>query len=509
MKPAALPILPIPLHAVARPGTPLPLGPGTRVVAVGEAEAAGALVAAQLGAFLDQEVPVVRDDGRPGAVVLRLLAGGAGASSPGAYRIQVDSVRALVTAVDLDGLRHGAATLRQLVVPTPDGGRGLRPAFVVDAPRFAWRGLLLDVARSFVPVETVERVLDVLAGLRMNVLHLHLTDDQGWRLETPSRPLLTEVSGRTAVEGGRTGWYTAADYERIQRYAAERSITVIPEIDLPGHVGAALHAYGELNPDGRPAPAFTGTDVSLSRLYPDLPGTVPFVRDVLTDVAAMTHGPFLHIGGDEAYAMSRAEYARTVAAIAEQVRIVGKTAVGWQEVTTTPLAPGTVVQLRDDRPDTSAVIDAAWQGAKVLVSPAQHVYLGRHDLDAGDLDLLGLPALPPVGPGVPSDAGAPAPADWARSAELRYAYDFEPMEYLPGLLPGSFAGVEAVLTTEQVRTDEDLFSLLLPRLAAVAEAGWSVPPRRSWPDFAVRVARYSAMWDMAGLPWQGSAQEAR
>lgn len=510
MRPSALPILPIPLHAVARPGTPLPLGAGTRVVAVGEAEAVGSLVAAQLGAFLGQEVPVVHDDGRPGAVVLRLLSGGAGASSPGAYRIQVDSVRALVTAVDVDGLRHGAATLRQLVVSTPDGGRGLRPAFVVDAPRFSWRGLLLDVARSFVPVETVERVLDVLAGLRMNVLHLHLTDDQGWRLEIPSRPLLTEVSGRTAVEGGRTGWYTAADYERIQRYAAARGITVIPEIDLPGHVGAALHAYGELNPDGVPAPVLVGTDVSLSRLYPELPGTMPFVRDVLADVAAMTHGPYLHIGGDDAYAMSRAEYAHTVAAIAEQVRIVGKTAVGWQEVTKTPLAPGTVVQLRDDRPDTSAVIDAAWQGARVLISPAQHVYLGRHDLDAGEPDLLDLALVPPIGipgPTSPADAVVP-PADWARSAELRYAYDFEPMEYLPGLLPGAIAGVEAVLTTEQVRTDDDLFGLLLPRLAAVAEAGWSVPPRRSWPDFAVRVARYSTMWDLAGLPWHGSARTA-
>lgn len=485
MRPTALPILPAPLHAAARPGSPLPLGPSTRVVAVGEAEAIGAIVAGQLGLLLGREVPVGHDDGRPGAIVLRLLGGGAGASSPGAYRIQVDSVRALVTAVDLDGLRHGAVTLRQLMVATPDGGRGLRPAFVVDAPRFTWRGLHLDVARSFLEVATVERVLDVAAALKLNVLHLHLTDDQGWRLEIPSRPLLTEVSGRTAVDGGRAGFYTVADFARIQAHAGARGITVIPEIDMPGHVNAAQHAYGELTPSGEPTAAYPGTDVGFSRLYPDLPATLGFVRDVVADVAAMTRGPFLHIGGDEALTMTRPEYARAVAAIAEQVRVAGKTVVGWQEVTQTPLAPGTVVQVWDDRPDLSEVIDAAWQGVRIVLSPAQHVYLDmKYDDDS------------PVG------------VDWTGSTELRDAYDWEPLELVPGLLPGSVAGIEAALWSETVHTDEDLFTMLLPRLAAVAEVAWSVPPRRSWPDFAVRIARYAPTWDDAGLPWYRSPQVA-
>ena len=485
MRPAALPILPAPLHAVGRPGAPMPLGAGTRVVAVGEAEAIGVIVAAQLSVLLEREVPVSHDDGRPGAIVLRLLGGGAGASSPGAYRIQVDSVRALVTAVDLDGLRHGAVTLRQLLVPTADGGRGLRPAFVVDAPRFSWRGLHLDVARSFIEVATVTKVIDVMAALKLNVLHLHLTDDQGWRLEIPSRPLLTQVSGLTAVDGGRAGFYTAADYAHLQAYAGARGITVIPEIDMPGHVNAAQHAYGELTPSGEPLPAYTGTDVGFSRLHPDLPATLPFVRDVVTDVAAMTRGPYLHIGGDEALTMTRPEYSRTVSAIAEQVRVAGKTLVGWQEITQTPLAPGTIVQFWDPRADTSDVVDAAWQGARVVLSPAQHVYLDmKYDGDS------------PVG------------SDWTGNTELRDAYEWEPMEALLGLLPGSIAGVEAALWTETVHTDEDLFTLLLPRLAAVAEVAWSVPPRRSWPDFAVRVARYAPTWDAAGLPWYRSPQVA-
>ena len=485
MKPTALPILPAPLHAAARPGAPLPLGPGTHVVAVGEAEAIGAMVAAQLGALLGREVPVGRDDGRPGAIVLRLLAGGAGTASPGAYRIQVDSVRALVTAVDLDGLRHGAATLRQLHVPTPDGGRGLRPAFVVDAPRFTWRGLTLDVARSFLPVATVERVVDVITALKMNVLHLHLTDDQGWRLELGSRPRLTQASGGTAVDGGRSGYYTSADFARIQAYAGARGVTVIPEIDLPGHVNAALHAYGELTPSGETVPAYTGTDVGFSRLHHELPATLDFVRDVVTDVAAMTRGPYLHIGGDEALTMTRPDYSRTVAMIAEQVRVAGKTVVGWQEITQTPLAPGTIVQFWDDRPDPSDVVDAAWQGARVVLSPAPRVYLDvKYDMQ--------------------SELGV----DWTGPTELRDAYEWEPLEVLPGLLPGSIVGIEAALWSETVHTDEDLFTMLLPRLAAVAEVAWSVPPRRSWPDFAVRVARYASTWDDAGLPWHRSPQVA-
>lgn len=485
MTSAPLSLLPAPLHAVARPGSPMPLGDDTRVVAVGPSEVTGLLVARRLSTLLRREVPVGADDGRPGAVVLRLLPSGADAALPGAYRIQVDSVRALVTAVDLEGLLHGAVTLRQLIVRGPDGGYAVRPAFVVDAPRYGWRGLHLDVARSFLPVETVERVVDVMAGLKMNVLHLHLTDDQGWRLEVPSRPRLTEASGGTAVAGGRTGFYTVADYARLQDHAAERGITVVPEIDMPGHVNAALHAYGELTPSGEPTAPYDGTEVGFSRLHMDLPSTATFVHDVVTDVAAMTRGPYLHIGGDEALTVDRGEYSRLVSMIAERVRVAGKTVVGWQEITRTPLAPGTIAQLWDDRVDVSDVVDAAWQGVRVVLSPASRVYLDMKP-----------------------DAEFTVGGDWAGILPMRQVYDWEPTEFQPGLLPGSIVGIEAAVWSETIRTDEDLFRLLLPRLAAVAEVAWSMPIRRSWPDFTARVAAYAPVWDATGLPWHRSADVA-
>jgi len=487
VRPGALPILPAPLHAVVRGGPPVALGPGARVVAPGETEPVGHLVAHQLSALLGTEVGVAADDdGRPGAVVLRLLPGGAGAATSGAYRVQVDGGRVLVAAVDLDGLRHGATTLRRLVRTDGTGTGTLQPVLVVDGPRFSWRGLHLDVARHFHDVPTIERVLDVMADLKMNVLHLHLTDDQGWRLEIPSRPLLTEVSGRTAVDGGPGGFYTVADYAHLQRYAAARGVTLVPEIGMPGHVNAAQHAYGELTPTGEPADAYTGVEVGFSRLHPELPATKAFVRDVVRDVAAMTHGPYLHIGGEEALTLTRAEYSGLVAMIAEQVRVHGKTVVGWQEITQTPLAPGTVVQYWDERADTSAVVDAACQGARIVLSPASRVFL--------DLKYDSGPA--PVG------------ATWGRNVDLREAYDWEPLALLPALLPGSVTGVEAAVWTETVRTEEDLFRVLLPRLAAVAEVAWSVPLRRRWPDFAERVAHLAHQWDAAGLPWYRSPQVA-
>jgi hexosaminidase len=489
-RPDVLPLVPAPRRAVATPGDPLHLGAATRVVAAGGAAAVGPLVAGRLGARLGREVPVrADDDGRPGAVVLRLVPGPAAdggtdaGDPPGAYRVTVDGARAVVEAADADGLRHGAATLDQLVVRTPDGGAGLRRAEVADAPRFGWRGLHLDVARHFHDAATVRAVLDVAWSLRLNRLHLHLTDDQGWRIEVPSRPRLTEVSGATAVDGDPGGFFTVADLAAIQAYGAERGITVVPEIDLPGHVNAALHAYPELTPDGAGVPPYTGIEVGFSRLHADVPATAAFVRDVLADVAAMTEGPYLHVGGDEALTLGADEYARLVAMVAEEVCRAGKTLVGWQEVARARLAPGSLVQVWDDREDLSAVADAARRGARVILSPARRTYLDQKP-----------------------HAGFPVGLDWAGTVELRDAYEWEPADVVPGLPPAAVAGVEAALWTETIRTRDEVLTMLLPRLAAVAEVAWSEPGRRSWPDFAARVAALAPTWDEAGLPWYRSPQ---
>lgn len=490
---AGVPILPAPVRGERRAGRPFLVDATTRVVVAEEPEAvcAAVLLAHRIGRAAGGPVPVGhRDDGEPGAVVLRLAESGDLPLPPGlapdlaaeAYRVEVDHARVVVTAAEPVGLLRGLAALDQVAVPV-QGGLAVPSCAVLDHPRFAWRGLCLDVARHWFAPETLRDVVLLLASLRMNTLHLHLTDDQGWRIETPSRPRLTEVAAATSVGGDPGGFLSRPEYAALVVFAAAHGVTVVPEIDVPGHVNAALHAYPELTPDGAGVPPYTGIEVGFSRLHADVPATAAFVRDVLADVAAMTEGPYLHVGGDEALTLGADEYARLVAMVAEEVCRAGKTLVGWQEVARARLAPGSLVQVWDDREDLSAVADAARRGARVILSPARRTYLDQKP-----------------------HAGFPVGLDWAGTVELRDAYEWEPADVVPGLPPAAVAGVEAALWTETIRTRDEVLTMLLPRLAAVAEVAWSEPGRRSWPDFAARVAALAPTWDEAGLPWYRSPQ---
>lgn len=515
-----LPLVPAPLSATTSDGPGYVLGPRTRVVAGAHPDVAST-VAHRLSRVAGFAVPVTANGAdEPDTVVLRLVDDAAALGLPdaelsperaaGAYRVEVTERRVTLSALAVDGLLHAATVLEQLAqrdgapdtdtdtdgAPGTDAGSGpgaepadapgsvrLPAVVVVDAPRFGWRGLSVDVARHFFGPEVLRTVVDVMASLRLNVLHLHLTDDQGWRLDVPSRPQLVDVSSKTAVGDDPGGYYSVDDLAELTAYARARGITVVPEIDLPGHVNAALHALGELTPSGEPTDPYTGIEVGFSRLHADLPTTEPFLRDVLTDVAAMTPGPYLHIGGDEVHTMEREEYARLVETAARVVEGTGKTVVGWQEVAKATLTPGTVVQLWDERDGAELVRPAIEAGALLLLSPASKVYL--------DLKY---------------DARTPIGLEWAGHVELRDSYDWDPLAVVPGVPESSVVGVEAAIWTETVRTPDDLFFLLLPRLAAVAEVAWTPDDRRSWEDFGWRVRHLARTWDRAGLRWYRSPQ---
>jgi hexosaminidase len=486
---AELPVIPAPLRAEWRDGGPFVLRPGSRVLVSFEPAAvtAAVLVATRIGAELGVPVAVTHDDdGSPGAVELRLTTdpselpvpfGLAPVLAVEAYRLEIDTRRVTVTALDAAGLMRGLSTLEQLARPTGQSAVAFPPLLVVDYPRFAWRGLCLDLARHFFDTDTIKQVISVMGSLKLNMLHLHLTDDQGWRLHCPSRPALTELSGETAVGGDPGGFLTVADYADLIRYAAARGIAVVPEIDIPGHVNAALHAYGELTPGGEAVPAYTGAGVGFSRLHAELPATAAFIEAVLDDVASATPGPYLHIGGDEALTMHAAEYDQLVGIACSRARAADKVVVGWQEVARTSLPPGSIVQHWDDREANDHVLAAVAAGARVLLSPASRVYLDMRYDDAT-----------PIG------------QDWAGHISLRDAYAWEPADALPIPIE-QVIGVEAAIWTETVRTPRELFLLLLPRLAAVAEVAWSIPERRSWEQFSHRVERLTPQWDAAGLPW--------
>lgn len=400
-----------------------------------------------------------------------------------AYRVHVHPDGVEVDARTPAGLGHAVTTLAQLLTGPTGRARTLPAVLVADAPRFAWRGLSIDVARHFVRVGDLEVVIDLMADHKLNVLHLHLTDDQAWRIDLPSRPELVRRSSGASVGGDPGGHYTAEDYAHLVAYAAARGIVVVPELDVPGHVNAALHAYGELSPSGRPTDEYLGIEVGFSRLTAALPATDAFLHDVFRDVAAMTPGPYVHIGGDEVQGMAPDEYAALVGTAAAAVRAAGKQVVGWQEVATTPLEPGTVVQYWDVHADPTPFVAAGAAGARLLLSPGDRTYL----------DMKYHP-------------GYPLGLEWAGHVELRDSYDWEPATLLPGLPAEALLGVEAALWTETLRTLADLTTMLLPRLAAVAEVAWSAADRRDWEDFRTRVAALGARWDAAGLSWYPSPQ---
>jgi len=491
-----VPVVPAPVRSERRDGPPFVLRPGVRVL-VGEDPAAVAvavLAATQVGRQVNAPVAVTQDDdGGAGVIELRLTTdpahlpvppGVAPALATEAYRLAVDARRIVVTALDATGLLRGLATLEQLARPAGADGVSFAPVLVVDHPRYAWRGLCLDLARHYFDADAVKSVVRLLFSLKLNVLHLHLTDDQGWRVHLPSRPELTARSGRTGVGGDPAGFLTAEEYADLVAYAAALGVTVVPEIDMPGHVNAALHAYGELAPSGTPAPAYTGVGVGFSRLDAQLPATAAFIEAVFGDIVRMTPGPYVHIGGDEALTMHAAEYDGLVGLAAGTVNAAGKAVVSWQEAARAPLPPGSILQFwddRDERGEIGAVVAAAAAGARVVLSPAARLYLDtRYDADF------------PIG------------QDWAGYLTLRDAYDWEPATLLP-IPADQVLGIEAALWTETVRTRQDLFLMLLPRLAAVADVAWAAPEVRSWSAFLERLPRLGSRWDDAGLPWYRAA----
>jgi hexosaminidase len=472
-------LVPAPRLVREAEGAPFVVSATTTVtVGVSPAEVAlGVLVAESLSRISGSTVEVryrdVAEPTQPGDVAFVLDDRLSGEQ----YHLDVEADLVRVAAGSAEGLMRGLATLHQVLRPH-DGTFAAWPVHVEDEPVHAWRGLSVDVARHFFGPDDLRVVVDLVAAYKLNVLHLHLSDDQGWRLHLPSRPDLTARSGGTAVDGDPGGYFTTEEFEALVAYAAARGVRVVPEIDVPGHVNAALHAYGELSPSGEPTDEYTGIEVGFSRLWADLPATEPFLRDVFGDVAAVTPGEYVHIGGDEVHTMERDEYARLVRMASDAVRAAGKKVVGWQEIATTPLEPGTVVQYWDTRMDPAPIVAAAQAGARLLMSPGSQAYLDmKYDGDTA----LGL--------------------EWAGHIELRDAYAWEPTALVPGLPEGSVIGVEATVWTETLRSLDDLMTMLLPRLAAVAEVAWTPADRRDWDDFATRVAAHGPYWDAEGLAW--------
>ena len=485
-------LIPAPSELTVRGGAPFVVTAETPIVVPpGDAEALriGHQLAALIGTIEDSTPDVVEaEEAGPGAIRLQIVDDGAFA--PEGYVVDVRTGAAELVASTPAGLFYAMQTFRQLLPPIVEY-QAARPVpldvpavRVSDAPRFEWRGAMLDVARHFFGVEDVKRYVDLMALYKLNRLHLHLSDDQGWRVEIPGLPALTEIGAQSEVGGGPGGYYTVADYDEIVRYAGERFVTIVPEIDLPGHTNAALASIPELNCDGEATELYTGITVGFSVVCVDSPSTYTFVEAVVRDLAARTPGDVIHLGGDEVHELEADAYNRFMARAQDIVTRAGKTFAAWDEVAETalPLAPGTIVQVwRPQNAETSAHAAAAVQrGARLVLSPAEHIYL---DMKPDSSVALGLA--------------------WSGLNDARDAYAWDPAELIVGVPESAILGVEAPLWSETLATIRDVEFMAFPRLAGVAEIGWTTGDR-SWDEYRVRLAQHGPRWTALGVAFHRS-----
>ncbi|QFZ76202.1 family 20 glycosylhydrolase [Streptomyces fagopyri] len=409
------------------------------------------------------------------------------------YRLDSGRNGVTITAGKPAGLFHGVQTLRQLL-PAAVERDSVQPGpwlvaggTIEDTPRYGYRGAMLDVSRHFFTVAQVERYIDELALYKINKLHLHLSDDQGWRIAVDSWPRLATHGGSTEVGGGPAGFYTKDQYRQIVRYASERYLDVVPEIDMPGHTNAALASYARLNCDGTAPPLYTGTEVGFSSLCVGKPVTYDFVDDVIRELAALTPGKYLHIGGDEAHSTSHADYVTFMDKVQPLVAKYGKKVMGWHQLTGATPAKGALAQywgLDDtDAAEKEQVVRAARNGTGLVLSPADRVYLDMKYTE-----------------------DTPLGQDWAGLVEVRRAYDWDPGTYLPGAPASAIRGVEAPLWTETIVTGADIDYMAFPRLPGVAELGWSPASTHDWDTYKVRLAAQGPRWDALGIGYYKSPQ---
>jgi hexosaminidase len=470
-------VIPLPASVRPDPSADFTIGPDTAV----SATAVTADIAGQLAELLREAtgrpIPVV-----DGGSIQVLLEGSDENKSPESYRLDVTADGVTLRAPSEAGLFAGLQTIRQLLPEDPVGSAAaeviLPGGRIEDEPRFAYRGTMLDLARHFFTPDDIKKHIDTIVQFKINHLHLHLTDDQGWRLEIPSWPKLTEVSGGegTGVDGAGPGFLTAAEYTDLIAYAEKRFVTIVPEIDLPGHVNAVQVAYPELTRDGQAVQPRTDAEVGYSSLVADKEETYTFVEDVIRTVAELTPGPYLHIGGDEAFSTPPEDYRTFLDRVLPMPGKYGKQVIGWHEIAAVELPPTAIPQYWRIEPADDGVARAAAAGHQVIMSPADRSYL---DMKYDDASPLGL--------------------DWAGLVAVSRAYDWDPADRLPGVGEESLLGVEAPLWSETVRSLADVQYLVYPRLPLIAEIGWSPRAARDWESMRRRLAAFGPRWAAQGV----------
>lgn len=422
------------------------------------------------------ELKVIEGDNPPkGSVFLTTVGGESGQGEEG-YKMVTTEDGIIITALKPAGISRGVQTLRQVLPPDitkntiVENVQWSIPASTInDKPEYSYRGLMLDVARHFFTVDEVKRQIDLAAEYKINKVHLHLSDDQGWRLEIKKYPDLTLIGGSTEVGGGPGGYYTQEQFKDIVAYAAERYVEIIPEFDMPGHTNAALASYGFLNPDGKRKPLYTGTNVGFSSFMTDSEETYEFIENVIKEVSAISPSKYFHIGGDEADATPKAGYDYFVGRVAKIAEKYGKTPIGWDPIDTSPeIGPPVILQNWKD--SNKAAVD---KKMKIITSNASKAYL---DMKYNEDTPYGL--------------------NWAGYIPVETAYNWDPTDFAPKDL---VLGLEAPLWTEFISDQDQMDFMIYPRLPGYGEIGWTPKASRNWDEYKVRLRNQGARMENQGI----------
>ncbi|MUP45097.1 beta-N-acetylhexosaminidase [Gramella sp. BOM4] len=387
------------------------------------------------------------------------------------YQLKISSSGINIKSATEAGMFYGIQTLRQFFPARIESGAtfteiALKNVEITDKPSFSWRGSMLDIARSFLSKEYIKDHIDRMALYKMNRLHLHLTDDQGWRIEFKKYPKLTEIGGKSAVKNGRSGYLTQEEYKELQKYAAERNIVIIPEIDMPGHVYAALASYPELNCENNkniepkratPPELYDGYNVGWTRLCLEDEKTYDFVDDIIKELANITTGKWIHIGGDEIEDPLYEEFIEKAAGIVSKY---GKTPIGWEESAKAELSDNFIVQR------WTGEINIA-EDQKIIDSFCKFFYLDHGNV----LDQENT-------------------YKWCNpdGISLEKVYSYKPVD-------DRVIGIEAPVWSELVISDDRADDRLWPRSIAVAEVAWTSTEKRQFQDFTERLAEHGLRLD--------------
>lgn len=502
-------VVPLPKEITKQSGEAFKLTKSTKISYLVESEAMlrnAAFLADYIHASLGFRPEITADHSAKNTVVLGLNSD----ENVESYELVVTADQVLINGTTEAGVFYGIQTLRKSL-PVAKGAEVNLPAVVIkDQPRFSYRGMMLDVSRHFTSVENVKKYIDILALHNLNTFHWHLTDDQGWRIEIKKYPKLTEIGskrsgtviGRNSGEYDNTpygGFYTQEEAKEIVKYAAERYITVIPEIDMPGHMQAALSAYPELGCTGGPYEVWRQWGVSEDVLCAGKDETLVFLKDVIDEIIEIFPSTYIHIGGDECpksrwkecptcqtkvkalgikadKAHSAEDYLQSyiISSVEKHLNEKGRQIIGWDEILEGGLAPNaTVMSWRG----MGGGIQAAKQGHDVVMTPTTHVYFDYYQT----LDTENEPLA--IGGYVP----------------LEIVYSLEPVPAgLTAQEEKHIIGTQANLWVEYIPTFEQVEYMILPRLAALAEVQWVAKEQKSYDAFLVRLSRLVDIYAQQG-----------